>query len=553
MAITVKTIPDTSYTLLDADDGLLLRFTAATAVTVSCPDTLSEGFTSEATQAGAGQVTFIKIGSTQFVDVREPTLRGTGAHCAITLDGDALYKFNGEFTVATFLSLINKNAIIAPTVNDDETLSYSVGSTWFDNTAGNIYDCTDASSGAAVWLPRATNLSNQVIVRTASDFGVIDSTKEYFIDGVIDMTGVSIEIPVGGISLRGYNLENSRLECSDNTYDMFYSTVGGCGNVLAQDVAFEASGTSSQVWNLTGATGFEAFEFSQINYNNCTKVGTINNFRQGLESGSGRFGGTPTLELVGTWLGGFRITTSIVRSLDAGMTDPLFKAGAGFTMSSRFLSDINCDLPSSASLADFSNSNFSNPSSVQMVGAILTRNGTADASDSNIFPNLLPTELACSWRENVGLPNTNVGGKITVTAEAATSVSLSTWTTALGTFTPSYLSHFDEPSNGQIRHLGDDPREYLIFTDLELESSLNNEVGVRFMKWDDSASSESPIAESEQIRQINNTGSTDKAFFHVSADVTLDKNDYVYLQVINNTDTNSITVLDSSYFRITVR
>jgi len=167
MAITVKNIPDTSYTLLDSDDGLLLRFSAATAVTVSCPDTILEGFTCEATQAGAGQVTFIKVGTTQFVDIREPVLRGTGAHCAITLDADALYKFNGEFTVATFLSLINKNAIIAPTVNDDETLSYSVGSTWFDNVAGNIYDCTDASTGAAVWKKRDTSVTYRTDLTTS--------------------------------------------------------------------------------------------------------------------------------------------------------------------------------------------------------------------------------------------------------------------------------------------------------------------------------------------------------------------------------------------------
>jgi hypothetical protein len=552
MSLTIQNIAATSYTLSNSDDGTLLRFTSSSTVTINVDETLTLGFEALLYQAGAGQLQVTAIGTAEFLEERAPFTKGTNSVLSITSPESGKYKFSGEFASAAFLSLINVAGVAAPTVNDDSSLGYSVGSVWYFGS--EIYDCVDATAGAADWLQRSHNPTNRVIVRSSSDFGTIDSDKEYFIDGVVDMTGVSVEVPAGGISLAGYNLEISRLECSDNNYDMFYSAVGGCGNVLAQDVAFETSGTDSQVWNLTGATGFEAFEFAQINYNNCTKAGTIDNFRQGLESGSGRFGGTPTLELVGTWLGGFRITTSIVRSLDAGMTDPLFKAGAGFVMNSRFLSDINCDLPASAAFADFTTSHFPNPSTVQMVGAILSRNGVFDATDSNIFPNLAATDVACTWRDNVGIPNTNEGGKIAVTSEAATTVSLSTWTDALGTYSSSLLSHFDSPSNGQLRHIGNDPREYNITADIEISSGTNNEVGIRFMKWDDSASSASPITETEQIRPINNlVGGTDRGFYHISSEVILDINDYIYLQVINNSSTTNVTVLNSSYFRVTAK
>ena len=60
-----------------------------------------------------------------------------------------------------------------------------------------------------------------VRVKASSDFGVIDSTKVYLIDGVIDMTGVSIEIPAGGINLVGYTFDVSQLVSADNTYTMF--------------------------------------------------------------------------------------------------------------------------------------------------------------------------------------------------------------------------------------------------------------------------------------------------------------------------------------------
>jgi hypothetical protein len=46
----------------------------------------------------------------------------------------------------------NRTAIIPPTVNDDSSLNYSVGSEFFDSVAGIAYVCQDASVGAAVWI-----------------------------------------------------------------------------------------------------------------------------------------------------------------------------------------------------------------------------------------------------------------------------------------------------------------------------------------------------------------------------------------------------------------
>ena len=54
-----------------------------------------------------------------------------------------------------------------------------------------------------------------------------------------------------------------------------------------------------------------AFEFTRVNYINCTSLGDIYDYRQGLESGTGRFGGSPSLTLHGVWVGGYRITTSV--------------------------------------------------------------------------------------------------------------------------------------------------------------------------------------------------------------------------------------------------
>lgn len=396
--------------------------------------------------------------------------------------------------------------------------------------------------------------NNVVIVKQASDLsGVLESTKEYFIDGVIDMGTQSIEVPAGGLNLTGYNFDVSKLISSAPNYTMFTSPVGGSGNLLGKDYGIEVTGTGSQVYALTSATGFDAFEFARINYNDCTSLGEITNYRQGLEVGTGRFGGQPELTLSGTWLGGFFIDTSIVR----GMTDgayTLFKAGAGFVMNSRFRSNMNIDLPASVSFFDFSPSQFTNPSTVQIEGAIITRNGVFDATDSNITPNMTQGDLAASWSDNNGMPNTFEGGSIGVTTETTTTINTAgVFETLLaGSWTTQDLQHFDSPSAGQLRHLGNTPREYKVIASFAIDSTANNELALRVMRYDDSAAASFEVL--TQTRQVNNlVGGRDVAFFEININTVLDQNDYIYLEVTNNTGTSNVTAEADSYYIVEQR
>lgn len=391
-------------------------------------------------------------------------------------------------------------------------------------------------------------------IREPEDFdNPIDSTVEYFIDGVVDMGSSSIEVPSGGINLTGYNFDVSKLISSENNYTMFTSPVGGSGNVLGKDYAIEVTGTNSQVYDLTSATGFDAFEFARINYNDCTSLGEINGYRQGLETGTGRFGGTPELTLSGSWAGGYFIETSIVRSLTAGSYS-LFKAGAGFSMASRFRSNQNVDLPTGVSFFDFAPSQFTNPSTVQIQGAIITRAGSFDPLDPLYTPNMTEGDLAAAWTSNNGMPNTFEGGSVGVTTSAATAVAAS------GTFydlnasvwTTLDLQHFDSPAGGQLRHLGNTPREYKVIADFTLDSTANNELDLKVVKWDDSASGFVDIL--TQSRQVNNlVGGRDVAFFNININVELDQNDYIKLQVANQTAANNVTAEVDSYYIIEER
>jgi len=397
-------------------------------------------------------------------------------------------------------------------------------------------------------------IESLVVVKAASDLsGVLDSTKEYFLDGLIDMGTTSVEVPAGGLHMSSYNFEIAGLYSTENNYSMFTSPVGGSGNVLFQDMLFEVTGSNSQVYDLVGDTGFEAIEVDRINYNNCTSLGTILNYRQGLEEGTGRFGGTPTLTLDGVWVGGFRITTSIVRNLSAGMTEPLFKAGATFQMSSRFLTDINCDLPASAALLDFSQANFPNPSTLQLNGAIITRDGVTNPLDSNISPNISKADLASSWTNNVGAENTFVGGMANVSSEVTTSIATQgVFYDLAGTYTTSDLQHFDSPANGQLRHTGLDPRSYKITSDLVIRNTAGEVLLIKVVKWDNSASMFVDVATQERL--VNSlSGPRDVAFFNMITTVDLDQNDYVKLQVANASGNADVIAEVDSFFLVEQR
>ena len=466
------------------------------------------------------------------------------------------------FTVQTF-SPVGSQATAAPSIftySTADTLVQVLGAGYFVGVSFNEGDrvqvnCADGdrvvsySSGAFI---NDSALAERIIVTDSSQFADIDSTKEYFIDGIIDMTGVSIEVPAAGLQLRGHSFNISKLICADNNYTMFTSPIGGSGDLLGVDYAIEVTGTSSKVYDITSDTGSNAFEFERINYNDCTSLGTITAYRQGLEVGTGRFGGTPSLTLAGTWVGGYRITTSIVRSLDNAMSEPLFKAGAGFTMASRFLTDMNADLGTTAPLLDFSAANFTNPSTLQLSGCTITRVGVLDSSDTTIIPNILPSALASDFSSNQGIGNTFEGGTVTVTAEASTTMTLAdTFYDVAGTFTASDLQHFDSPSTGQLRHIGNNPVDYRAYLDLSVKSSANDVLTIRFLKWDNSASSF--IEEGRQVRQVNSlVGIRNVAFFTATFGVTLDQNDYLKLQVSSD-DTNAVTIEDNSFYTIATR
>lgn len=407
---------------------------------------------------------------------------------------------------------------------------------------GSAYIANGTGSGTWIRVPGA----NAIVVKQASDLsGVLDSTKTYIIDGTVSMGTQEIVVPNSGLNIMGFNRDSSKLTSSEDNYSMF---TGG-GNLFCSELTITVDGLSSEVFDLSGATGNETLEFGKINWVGCTSLGTINTYAQGLELNTGRFGGTPTLTLDGTWLGGYAAITSVVRFLAVGMTGPIYSAGGTLTMASRFRSNQNIDLPVSASFLDFNPGNFINPSTLQLENCLVTRNGVTDASDTNLTPNIDMTDIASKWSNNVGLPNTHVGGAVQVDSEVVTVISsTNTFEELLGNWATSDLQHFDSPVNGQLRHLGTDPIDYKVTISSILECAANDDISIKIVKFD--ASVPGFVDISTESRQVNSlSGGRNVAFFTMFATVVLDQNDYVKLQVANATSTSNITAeLNSAFF-----
>ena len=394
-----------------------------------------------------------------------------------------------------------------------------------------------------------------ISIKNKSDFPpTLSSTKLYIIDGEVDLGDTSLEVPANGLYISGHGLNISSLKSSADNYTMFTSPVGGSGDVLFSNLTLSPSGAGSQLLDLVSKDGMTAIEFTVVNFSNCSSLGTVDNYRQGLEDNSGRFGGKPELTLKGEWLGGYRVTTSITRALDSDFTGSLFKAGTGFTMNSRFLSDMNCDLPTNASFADFSPSNFTAPSLVQMRGAIMTRDGQDPQSgDNQFFPNLDPEDLVCSWKDNIGLRNTFEGGVNVLTTEVTTTIPVaSTYYDMAGTWTASDLQHFSSPTNGTLQNDGNNPEEFNITASLTLRGTANNSLSIKVLKWDvDLLAFVDVLVQNTTVNSLS--GPRDVAFVSLNYNVTLQQGDFIKLQVANLTSASNITCEVGSYYQLNAR
>ena len=441
------------------------------------------------------------------------------------------------------------------TDEDNSYMSYktpdmpnAVSKYWKDITdkqgTTNIFEYVDYLAVNGYFFNRAPASVGQVEVTQANFRTVlsnIDPKKSYRIAEEIHLEGFKIVIP-GNVSFTGYDFDRSKLIAENPSDIILESAPGGSGNILIRDIAFEVG----HVWNLTGITGFEAIELARVNFNNVSSRGNIINYRQGLGNGNGYFGGTPELNLSGTW-NGWRETVCIARGLQNIIS--FWKAGTNFLMSGRFITDMNIDLPTQGAFIDFDESHILNDEGLQIKGATVTRNGVLDSSDVSIHPNIDETSVKSFWSGNTGVPNTIKTATCKAQAEQATSILVqNTYYPIEASWIIDKESHFDSPTPGVLRLLSGSGK-YKFFGNLTLRGGRNDVIQIKVVKSQDN------FVTSEELetipRVINNlAGSRDIAFVPLTFIGELKKNDLIRTEVLIVDDTGTITAEAGSYYGV---
>lgn len=235
---------------------------------------------------------------------------------------------------------------------------------------------------------------------------VLDVNKIYKLEGDIELlAGEYIDVPASGnLTINGAGLEASIIRKNVAGESIFRSPVGGSGGMQIDSVKFIMDTPTTTCFDITDASGFNAVECVKVNFEGSGSIGTLNNYRQGLWTNIGVFGLSDGLTFEGTWVGGFVTNTVIVRNL-SGTTGTLFKKGTSLTFNSRFTTDGNIDVPTGWGIADFEDANFTNENTFQVQGAIITRAGVIDDTDTLFFPNINEEDSSSSWKDNVGCKN----------------------------------------------------------------------------------------------------------------------------------------------------
>jgi hypothetical protein len=390
-----------------------------------------------------------------------------------------------------------------------------------------------------------------VPINSAADVvGPFSSNKLYYITvSTLDMTGSGnyFEVPPNGLHVRGLGNNLTTVICSDDNYNLFDSPVSESGNLVINDMGFAITGTNSKVYNLTDYNGGNAVETYGINYYNCTSLGQLTNYRQVLGNNIGRFGGTPELTFNGTF-NGFREDLSIVREI--GNITSLFKEGTSLSITGRFNVNINCDLPATGSLCDFSESNIANDESLIFQNCFITRQGVVNTVDANITPNVSHESVKSKWSDNTGMPDTTKYLEAVIATEVETPIAASgTYYPLEGTWTVNQEVQFDMPVNGQYRLLTGNGA-YQINGDFTIDGSQNDIIDLRVTVSSDGGVT-FPLVVNHTRRPVNNLqGGRDVAFFNLNFITTLKKNDRIRIEVENVNDTNNVTAEEDCYLNI---
>ena len=155
-------------------------------------------------------------------------------------------------TPASYSSAAGKMSVVNVAENaiefiDDTFLNATDTPSTYAGSAGFL-SIVNSGATALEFIDPEDITPGVVYVTEAADLtGALDSSLIYIISGIIDMGNTPIEVPQGGLNLKGHSFDVSKLVSAFAGYTMFTSPVSGSGNLLGMDYAVEVTGAGSQI------------------------------------------------------------------------------------------------------------------------------------------------------------------------------------------------------------------------------------------------------------------------------------------------------------------
>lgn len=460
-------------------------------------------------------------------------------------------------------------SVNGPTVDNTDTRNPIVGlPTAAQVGLGNVDNTSDADKPISSATQAALNgkadtshnhvvaditdlrlLDSEIIVKTAADLSVIDSSKVYVIDGQIDMGSQSIQVPATGFFYRGLDYFVSFLYSNADNYTMFVDKTGEkAGNVRAHDCTHYVTGVNSQLFDLDNDQNNGAIEFISCNFGDfpvaTTSLGEISNYRQFRTSDVGFIRVSDGLTFSGAWAGGFLIEETILLAIPAAAT--MFKEGTSLVFAGSGKSSINAlSVDDTAIVFDFVEANFAADYGFNLVSARFNLN-------SNPVPNILPVSTKRYFKNCSGVANSFPGGRMEFSTEVLTILTANTPAKALGVTTYFNLEHFTGLVSNEFVYASTVSQSFKVSGQIVVDGGPNDELNIIVRHYDDSAASYVDIGTTTR-RVSNVVGGRDIAIFILQYPVVLNLNDRVEIWIENITDNTDATILEDSYIVIDER
>ena len=396
-------------------------------------------------------------------------------------------------------------------------------------------------------------LATRTIVTEASDLtGTLSSDVIYYIDGKIDMGSDSITVPEGGLTMEGAGYDISSIYSTAASATLFVSPGGGySGNLNLAYLTLYATGTSSQVFNLDNAGNFSAIELLVVNLGTfgapgteTTSLGTLDNYRQMFMNGCAIIRIEDGLELVGAWAGGLTVADSIMLSIPAGVS--VFKAGTAFAVAGSVRSNMNAlSITDTTTVFDFAPANITEDQG-------FTLDGARFPVTSDPIPNLPVTSTKRFSRNCSGIENSFPGGYWSLTAEAATSLTVGTMAKLAGTTTYANLQWMTGAASNAFTAASDALLRYRVQGNLEVNGTKNDVLDLTVRIYDDSAAGYVDVQTFRRSITDVSGSSSDAAFFNFECYTsTIQATDRIELWVTNVTASRDVTILEGGTCSVT--